>query len=545
MNRILALLLAAVMLLGLLAGCGSNSQSSLAASGAADVSVPGAVAADDVSQADDETAHWLSDETQTITVWDTWPAFFTTFDEAQQSPADTTLLQALEQRFNIKFDLTIANTEAASELFNIMAASGDYCDLIYGVSSHYVGGIEKAVNDGIIVDAKPIIEESSPNYAALLENKDIARSLTTDTGIVGGYAMINTERAKRTTGGLIRGDWLEQLNMEVPETTDEFYQTLCAFRDEMGASGALCVSSTGGFGSVSAAFAPIGLYVDNGTVKYGTDTLKDYYTYVHKLYTEGLIPQDFMTYTESQKAPTELVVSGATGVITDDYNNFVKYYEESMTDGGYFVALPDLVQNKGDTSIYQQIYSYIDSSNYVSISTQCSDPNMVGTVLDYCFSEEGQILGDYGIEGYTFDYDENGTPQYSEMITNNPNGAPSGISVLIYLDGCWPHLRNNDRLLYSLNERELACRQDWDTCYTSNEGTYPSSDVSFTNDELNVIGTYETVLDTYMDEYYLRFLTGASSVEEDFDAFIAGLESYHIDELLTAYQSAYDRYLER
>ncbi len=41
--------------------------------------------------------------------------------------------------------------------------------------------------------------------------------------------------------------------------------------------------------------------------------------------------------------------------------------------------------------------------------------------INYLFSEAGQLFFNYGTEGYSFEYDANGKPLYTDLIRNNPD----------------------------------------------------------------------------------------------------------------------------
>ena len=51
-------------------------------------------------------------------------------------------------------------------------------------------------------------------------------------------------------------------------------------------------------------------------------------------------------------------------------------------------------------------------------------------MVNYLFSEAGQLMYNYGDEGHSFEYDTEGKPQYTELITNNPDG-------ISYKDACY------------------------------------------------------------------------------------------------------------
>ncbi|MEG0494429.1 MAG: hypothetical protein RR696_14640, partial [Clostridia bacterium] len=57
----------------------------------------------------------------------------------------------------------------------------------------------------------------------------------------------------------------------------------------------------------------------------------------------------------------------------------------------------------------------------------------------------------------------------------------------------------------------------------------------YTEEDLDVIDTYSNDINTYTNENYLLFITGARSLDE-FDDYVAQLKEMGIDEMVAVYQ---------
>lgn len=55
--------------------------------------------------------------------------------------------------------------------------------------------------------------------------------------------IVNCTLGKTTQMGLLRGDWLKELNMDAPTTIDEMTDVLRAFKDKYGTTNALLINS--------------------------------------------------------------------------------------------------------------------------------------------------------------------------------------------------------------------------------------------------------------------------------------------------------------
>src|SRR5690625_7928566 len=81
---------------------------------------------------------------------------------------------------------------------------------------------------GTFVELSDLIEEYMPNLTEVLdEYPDIRKGITfPDGGIYGIPTIYDPDFPSLLIGAKfwIREDWLEELDMDVPETTDEYYE---------------------------------------------------------------------------------------------------------------------------------------------------------------------------------------------------------------------------------------------------------------------------------------------------------------------------------
>lgn len=553
-KRILCSVVALSMLITLLAACGGGSNGasienpvSQQVTDAGQTTGSAAAEATPESEPQPEPTTWLTEQPITLTCWYTWPAFFNNFDSEVQGPQDTDMFKIVKGITNVEVDFRLANTESAKELFGLMVASGDYPDLIYGVNENYTGGTDAAIEDEVILDLRDMIPQYAPNfYSYLSGNKDIAKGLISDVGNMAGFPIIYKDELVGRGGYLIRNDWLKDLGLAMPQNLDDLYSVLSAFKTEKDCYAPMCIVSDGKCGAVATA---VGLtdsmyYVEDGVVKYGVDKMKDYFTYMNRLYDEALVPIDFMSYNESQEPPSSLTLTGGTGVFNTELGKIDNLREQSQDPNADLVAMPALSPAPGRLPYLSSVPERVELTNYISVSTACKYPEVAVQYMDYFYSEEGFILSNYGVEGVTFEYGPDGTPVLSEKITNNPD-VPTVIAGFLYINPCFPHLRLFTRDFYSYSDVAREAHKVWTTVGEDTYADYPQL-VSYTDAETNVLARYQTDLQTYFDENYLRFMTGELSIGKDFDDFLSTLQkNFNMDELLAVKQAAYDRYMAR
>ena len=149
-------------------------------------------------------------------------------------------------------------------------------------------------------------------------------------------------------------------------------------------------------------------------------------------------------------------------------------------------------------------------------------------------SDEAQDLYVWGMEGLTYEVDAEGnrhflpkctedTIWYQGLGINAPN-MPSQQSVPATDVLLAPWHVQNDR---EFEEPFIRA---------------PYPEVYSTEEEAEISGMYQVDIQTYVDENAVAFITGTKNLEDDFDAYIATLESMQIGEMLKVRQAQYDRF---
>lgn len=123
---------------------------------------------------------------------------------------------------------------ADGDALNLLYASGELPDMI--AYSGYTGGAEKAIKDKIIQPLNDYMQYA-PDLQAVLDSNDLyKKSSTTKDGDIIGFPFIRGDDYLLSSAGLIiRQDWLDDLNLELPQTPDDLYEVLKAFKEEKGA----------------------------------------------------------------------------------------------------------------------------------------------------------------------------------------------------------------------------------------------------------------------------------------------------------------------
>ena len=595
-KKMLALLLSLAMLCGLMAGCGSSSDASADApestavseeaetepeeeapaapaeeTAVAEEAAPGSAEEAAPASAEEETAEPAAeasvytgttvkglnypvgdpDNPEEFSIFMSWPSMF---DEYLSSWNELPRLADVTAATGVKINFHEVSSASASEQFNLMIASGDMDDIIQA-ADYYVGGLGAAYSDEVIYDLTDMVEENCPIYYDLVMN--IWNQATRDVVLTSGkFLGINTlkDEVVSDMGLLVRGDWLDELGLETPSTLDEFVDMLYAIHDKYGCDQTIYVNNTGEVQNMDGVYGvsmtkisgatDVAPYLKDGEVVSGivSDEYREWLVLFNQMYEDGIIGQDFYGNESTDADVWSHVSSESTAVwrIGADSMHLVPDYVENPD--AYAVAIPKLVKNAGDKYLMGQETAAADNKGF-SITTSCDNPELVLQYFDWFYTDEGVILTNYGIEGETFNYDENGTPRYTEMITE-PENMTMMVAVITNTFSQLPMLNIVSKMWSGYTAEEEAAIHLWSD--TSNDDTsraYPSG-AALTSDETLSISNQMNALLSYSSETILKFMTGALEINDDnWSEFVDNCYSQGLQDCLDVYNNAYSQYL--
>lgn len=458
---------------------------------------------------------------------------------------------AIQEATGITLDFEVVSMQASTESFNLTIASGEYPDLIANVGSYYSQGISAAINEDIIVDLAEYLDEYMPDYKAVLENDTaFLKSVKDENGSIGVAANLLQADYPVTNGPVIRQDWLDKLDMEIPVTYQDYHDVLAAFKSEMNADAALWLPFTGsiagnylaaGFGVASYSLPQRSedpFYQVDGTVYYGPaeEGYLDYLTLLHDWYAEGLVDPDFMSAFDPRLPDSNKIVEGHTGLWYDMTNNMLTY----DSDDPDFAITPigDAVQNAGDVNHFCGGDSVIDSGQGVSVSAGCEYPELAAGLLNYNYSEEGILLTNYGVEGLSYELDADGNPQFTALILDNPDGLSVSEAMSLYTMAKGNVYDDGSKYLQTYSDLQIAATEVW--AQFDNDYGMPVGAI-FTVAEANAYNACYNDVSTIVSEMTLKFIIGDADLSQ-FDAFVTSLYDTGLQECIDLKQAALDRY---
>jgi len=495
---------------------------------------------------DDKSTEAKEDAENVITVRG-WVDFVPSPDAPEiQTWNDQILWKEQVAKTGVKVVWEHVSSEEYEAQIGLLIASGDLPDLIGRISPTLAAqyGVQ-----GAFIPLQDLIEEHAPNLKKILNDRpEVRGQITAPDGNIYFFPRLLLDKETQCyTGWTIRGDWVEEVGMQLPETTDDLYNVFKAIKEKYPEKYPLFLDPRPliwafGVGSRGTAHQN-DFFVENGEIKYGpTDPrYKDALMYLNKLYSEGLLDREYLSinsgYTDEGIARAVQEIGACTFGSNAGYlTKFNRLLEAAGKNPG-FVAMKPPQGPTGERNILGR-HTEIDPTCGAVITTTSKYAVEITKMMDYLYSEEGRLLVDFGIEGDTYTM-ENGKPVYTEKVLNHPT-----LTLLDYLNNyvgrvsTWPTVLMPEHYLATLTDPQALLGCEIAVQYGGNK---KPPVLHFTDEELQRVQELSRDIDTYVDENMHAFIMGEKSFDE-YDNFLKGFDTIGVDELIELYNTAYQRF---
>ncbi|MEK3889106.1 extracellular solute-binding protein [Bacillus sp. FSL K6-3431] len=462
---------------------------------------------------------------------------------------DILLWNEYEKMTNVKVKWETVDRDNLAEKRNIILAGGDYPDAFFGSSLSEVELINHG-GQGDFLALNDLIDKYAPNFRKLMdEYPEIGKAVTMPDGNIYSFPIVtDPEFLSMTMGPMLwyKQDWLDELGFDIPETTDELYQLLIAIKENYPDAYPL-----GGGPGIEAYLIPFfkgawGLgnrgsshqYVDVDPKTYElrfipTDSnFKEMLQYLNKVYSEGLIDEEFFTGSADQ-----VIAKGSQGLygVLPDYNPEAVYSNLKGYVGGEALEGPN-----GDR-LYSHIGSPIGGVGQFVITKNNPHPEATVRWADYFFSDEGSKMFFMGFKDKTYIETADGSIEYTDEIRNHPDGLTQDQAVGEYL--IWPGtgylgLRKQEYFKGAEGMPSTLETAEKLSPYIVKEIWPP---FNYTVEEIDEMNVLRNDIETYIGEMQAKFITGRTPFE-DWDNYVKTFDKMGLDKYMKIYNDAYERY---
>jgi putative aldouronate transport system substrate-binding protein len=549
-RKVAALMVTLAMMISLLAGCSGKETTSDTNSGNSPSQTPAAQNEkqneDSSTESTEITYPLQTDETLTIAL-----GYESQISASYENFGDTPYAKALQEKTGVKLEFQVF---ADSNALNLMFASGELPDIIFWGATGYQGGAQKAIDDGIIYPLNDLINANTPDLVKILNSdKDYLKGSMTANGDYIGFPFIKGDMMLRSTSGIIiRDDWVKELGIEIPKTAEEFYQMLKLFKEKKGATVPFSTTSfwvdqlldsgliTSAFGLPKATS-----YQKDGKVQFGfaQPEFKAALEYLNKLYTEGLLDPNYSTLDNDTMNAN--MMNGQSGVTVGALNGGIGNYIRTMKDKGEFsvAGISSLAANHGDKPM-AGYYEFPITGLFATISPSCKNKELAAQFLNYAYTEEGNLLNNFGIDGQSYTLVDN-NPVFTDKITNNQEGLTMQLALAPYARS-WSSgwfVQDVDYLKqYAALPQQQAALQAW----SNHDGSkYVIPPVSINTDDASEYATIMSDINTYVDEMITKYIMGVEPLSTFDSDYIPALNNMNINRAVDILQAALDEFNSR
>ena len=496
------------------------------------------------------------------------------------NPEVNTGMQWLQDVTGVKLNLDIVTGDDAKTSLLLSLAGDVLPDAYWGYAWSFAELQKYGMDEGAFIPMNDLIEEYCYYFKEVIDdNPTLFESMKLPDGNIYGIPDVNVCFHCSVSNKMwVNKNWMETLGLEVPQTLDEFYDMLVAFRDgdpngngikdEIPMSGSVDGWNTRVYTWVLNAFTPYypqgssyKMYLDDGVVKSAVsgDDYREGLRYLKKLYDDGLLDpaaltqynSDLVTLCNGEDAVVGCVPAGHSQVFLDA-NNYDRY--------SAYTTIPPREGPGGRRAVAYEDYSVANGANFV-ITESCRNPELAMRFVDYMFSKEYTLNNGSGLEGIAWEklpedtdlttYD--GSKAYCKML--DAANAAEGISAGLITDRInlrpvnycadffysWKAVdhenldvylsQNIDYLLYDESMKVID--------YADREHLLPKV-MFFSSEDQEELTQLYTIADNYIQSCQVAFINGEMDLDADWQTYLDTLSSGGFDRCIELIQTAYD-----
>ncbi|MGI5898341.1 MAG: extracellular solute-binding protein [Christensenellales bacterium] len=580
-QKTLAVALSLLIVIAMLAGCTSGQPTPTAAPGLSTTApAAGTQAPQQTSGADqgDATGDSLYNAPGEL------PIVFEKIDLSVFAPASTDIPRAesdmtkwMEEITNIHINWETAAGDAYREKMQLTLASGIYPDMIVpGVSYRIDKVTEQQLGiQGIIVPLNEYFDNVSVGYAnAFAEMPGMRDYMTALDGNI--YSLPNVDGAlhiQYQNKMWLNMKWMENLNLEVPTTVDEFYDVLKAFKDNdangngdpndeipfsAAGSSALDVFLMNPFILTPATSR---MWVNDGAIVFSVmePGYREGVKYLARLYADGLMNPELFTWNATTQINAnengeEPILGAVLGMRPGNFTSLSGFPDHSRKWEQYYPIAPLAGVNGNETITNYNAYASTFQTGVAMITSSCEYPEAAFRMVDLLATPEMSIITTNGPENQGWRYAEageiglDGNPAKVRILTGdrpeNWGGwdqlmgrvqTPAYLASLYYDqdpygDGVDP-MQGRQVILYQASLPHQAVSQ-------SLASVLP--DLYYEDSVIDELSLLQTTITDYVNEMLVAFVTGARNVDSDWDGYMSQLKTLGAERYIQIVQETYD-----
>lgn len=432
----------------------------------------------------------------------------------------------IEEYTGARFDVQIPSGEL-QDTINLNVASDSMPDITLFTNRSEAN---KFGQQGVLVNILDYLD-IMPNLTAWMERYPEERkaALAAD----GGMYMLPNEGFGQTNRiiWMYREDIFNKHNLTPPTTYDELIEVSGQLKALYPDSYPLAFRQTLGFlRFASAQFDTYHTFFEEGgEVRYGPveDQFKTMITYFNKMYTEGVIPPDWLTLSQQQ---WQNLVTNDQAFIIQDYIGRLDLFNVSMEETNPDFKLAFMAPPAGIPGSDKNPYlHYIGHGK--AISAKSGKIEDILKTFDWYFTEEAREILSWGKDDYVYTTDASGQrmlkPEYAD---NTEIRKKTGLAT----NAAYKWFDYDAHLVSASDGQKQAYEQ------AGKHDSLYKVDPQYNEDELNQVSLLQTAVQKHYEEQMTRFILGERDLSE-WDQYVEEAGKVGLNELWEMAKVAYSR----
>ena len=467
----------------------------------------------------------------------------------------------LEEATGVHINWELYTLTEMKEKLGILLASGDVDALPDAFFRCNITDtqLKKYGPEGLFLDISGLVEEYAPNLCRKMTDMDAwGTMLDPETG-----ALYATPTLKDSISSRILPNFYFNRQMMdnvgwttgAPRTTEELHDLLVLIRDndangngdpsdEVGITSnsltRIMNLFSGAFGINNRGRDDLCVDADPADESkvrfvYTTDEYRAMLSYLHRLYTEGLIDSNLF----SLKTSSMVALGSQNQIFGLAYHSIAA----AGVDENDYIGMDEPIEGPEGYKAWNTVDSGIYKGAFV-ISAKCEQPELLIKWVDNLYTYEGSLLINFGKEGEDWYYNEQNLPTWNDelmaQVNENTNYDLVTAQVSCYASGNVPNWFTDETypgaqcrgLGYETSQKlaPYTCQTTWL--------------FNFTIDEAEEVSALKAdIITNCHDVYRADFITGAKDVDDDaqWDAYVQEMENLGLEDLIYIYQTALDR----
>ena len=453
---------------------------------------------------------------------------------------DSYVVKKIRELTGVDLQLDILSPSSAEEKTKILIASKSMDDIM---TIHDPALAYDLASQGALACVEEYIDDI-PNFKSIFVDREdttrIFKSYPMADGRLYGFYGYDWSRDVNINAMMYRKDIFDKLGIGMWNSPETFYEALKKLKEAYPDSIPFAVKTNVDFFSNLSeswgikAFKPY--YDENSGVWKYSDTEESYremLDYVKKLYDEGLLDSEFATRTQADW--TSLMTGKNKSFVTLDWIGRMDMFKEQMKS-----EIPEydlrFANPVGPTQQMTEL-PQLCWARYVKKSDEDHE-RLVFKLLDTILSPGGKQLITMGIEGETFELDENGMAVHPEFEGRNPQMNELIEKYGMFIEGMYLSFDRRSSY-FKFTEREQEAQ---DFAKDKSHMAPMDPELPFNTEENEEINSILPDLETAAKEFAVNYVVAGKSTDADWQAWKEKTKNLKVERLIEIYNKVQKRY---